>query len=184
MQEIKKWKIIDRKIYKHSPFRKIEDITFEMPSGEERVFSLKKEGRVVAVLAIDEEKNVILTKQYRPGPDKILDELPGGGVHENESPLAAMKRELLEETGYESEQWIELGKPLECAYSTIDRTAFLAINCKKTSELLLDETEYIEVVLKSLEEFLLQLKKGQCTDPEVGWMGLMELGLLKLADSI
>lgn len=176
---IKEWKVKDRKIYKHSPYRSIEDVTFEMPSGEERVFSLKKEGSVVAVLAIDENNKVILAKQYRPGPDMILDELPGGGVHKDENPLDAMKRELKEETGYESDHWIELGSPLECAYSTIKRCAFLATSCKKTSDLQLDETEYIEVVLKSLDDFLVQLKQGQCTDPEVGWMGLLKLGFLK-----
>jgi ADP-ribose pyrophosphatase len=176
---IEKWKIIDRKVYQHSPYRAIEDVTFEMPTGEERVFSLKREGHVVAVLAIDKNNDVILTRQYRPGPDIILDELPGGGVNENESSLDAMKRELREETGYESENWIEIGSPLECAYSTISRHAFLAINCVKTSDLSLDEAEYIQVVLKSLDEFLKQLKLGHCTDPEVGWMGLLELGYLK-----
>lgn len=176
---IEKWKVKNRSLYRHTPYRAIEDVTYVMPSGKECVFSLKKEGTVVAVLALDKNNNVILTKQFRPGPDAILDELPGGGVHEDETPLEAMKRELLEETGYESDQWVELGTPLECAYSTIRRYAFLATECEKTSELNLDETEYIEVVLKSVDDFFEQLKQGQCTDPEVGWMGLFEFGYLK-----
>jgi len=175
---MKKWKILKREIYRHSPFRAIEDVTFRLPDGEEKVFALKKEGSVVAILALDTSNRIILTKQYRPGPDAIIDELPGGGINKEESALDAAKRELKEETGYESESWIKLGTPLECAYSTIERHAYLAKDCMQTSEQKLDDTEFIEVVNKPLEEFLDQLKSGECTDPEVGWMGLFELGVL------
>lgn len=174
----KKWKIIKKDTYRHSPFRSIEDVLFELPNGDQRVFSLKKEGEVVAILAIDDNGEVILAKQYRPGPDEILDELPGGGIESGETPLIAAKRELKEETGYESDDWTLLGIPKECAYSTITRYAYLAKNCSHTSELDLDETEYVEVVKKSIPSFLEQLKKGDCTDPEVGWMGLFEYGFL------
>lgn len=175
---IEKWKVVKRDVYKHSAFRAIEDVTYQMPGGEERVFSLKKEGSVVAILALDSHQNVILTRQYRPGPDAILNELPGGGIHKNESPLEAARREFLEETGYQSENWIELGRPLECAYSTITRYAFLAQDCKRTSDPNPDETEFIEVVKKSIPQFLDQLQQGQCTDLEVGWMGLYHLGFI------
>lgn len=176
---ITKWKEIKRSVYKHSPFRSIEDVTFELPNGDERVFSLKKEGSVVAIMAMDINEQVILAKQFRPGPNEILDELPGGGIDKNENSLDAAKRELREETGYESDEWIVLGTPKECAYSTITRYAYLVKNCKQTSELDLDETEYIEVVKKPLIEFLDQLIAGDCTDPEVGWMGLYKLGFIK-----
>lgn len=176
---IEKWKVISKKIYKHSPYRSIEDVTFQLPNGEEKVFALKKEGIVNGVLAIDKNNHVILTKQYRPGPDMILDELPGGVQIENESNLEAAKRELKEETGYESKHWVYLGAPIDCAYSTIVRHGFLATNCYKTSEQELDETEFIEIVFKPLDEFFEQLKQGLCTDTEIAWMGLYQLGYLK-----
>ncbi len=122
---------------------------------------------------------MILARQYRPGPDRILDELPGGGVEPGEAPEEAAARELLEETGYVAGRLVPLGRPLECAYSTIERHAFLAVDCVREGAQALDETEFIDVVEKPIEDFVEQLREGACTDPEVGWMGLYELGCLR-----
>ena len=178
---IKRWNAINRSIYVHSPWRRIEDVTFELPDGSVRTFALKKEGRVVSVLALTPERRVVLCRQYRPGPDAVLDELPAGGLEKGETPEAAARRELLEETGYTPGRIVSLGQPLECAYSTVERHAFLALDCVRTSEQDLDETEDIEVIEKPLEEFVHQLRRGACTDPEVGWMGLFQLGVLALS---
>ncbi|MBT3981515.1 MAG: NUDIX hydrolase [Bacteriovoracaceae bacterium] len=175
---ISKWKVLSRKTYTHSPYRSIEDVEFELPTGERQIYSLKKEGSAVAVLAFDCNGEIILARQYRPGPDQILDEIPGGGIDGNESAPEAAKRELLEETGYFPGELIQLSNVLECAYSTIDRYAFIAKNCQKIGEPSPDEHEFIEVITKSKEEFIDQLVKGRISDPEVGWMGLYHLSLL------
>ncbi|KYF68032.1 NUDIX hydrolase [Sorangium cellulosum] len=174
-----RWKALERRVIQHSPWRRIEDVTFELPDGQVRTFSLKKEGRVVCILPISLENRVILARQYRPGPDRILDELPGGGVEPGETPEDAAARELLEETGYVAGRLLPLGRPLECAYSTIERHAFLAVECARRGAQSLDETEFIDVIEKPIEAFVAQLREGACTDPEVGWMGLHEMGYLK-----
>lgn len=172
------WKALSRQVYVHSPWRRIEDVTFELPDGKVRTFALKKEGRVVTVLALTKDHRVVLCRQYRPGPDAVLDELPAGGVERGETPEQSARRELLEETGYTPGRMVSLGIPLECAYSTVERHAFLAVDCVRTHDQDLDETEMIEVIEKPLDAFIEQLRHGRCTDPEVGWMGLFELRLL------
>ncbi|MGA2688335.1 MAG: NUDIX hydrolase [Candidatus Korobacteraceae bacterium] len=62
----------------------------------------------VVILAIDEsgsESRVLLERQYRYATRDYLLELPAGSLDPGEEPLAAGKRELLEETGYRARQW-------------------------------------------------------------------------------
>ncbi|MGA2371556.1 MAG: NUDIX domain-containing protein [Candidatus Korobacteraceae bacterium] len=62
----------------------------------------------VVILAIDEtghEPRVLLERQYRYAARDYLWELPAGSLDPSEKPLAAGKRELMEETGYRARQW-------------------------------------------------------------------------------
>ncbi len=78
----------------------------------------------------------------------------GGRQEENEEPLVTAKRELLEETGLESDDW-ELLKVYEyegkIEWSTY---LFVARNCKKIAEQKLDPGEKIEVKKANFDEFL------------------------------
>jgi ADP-ribose pyrophosphatase len=175
---IKSWSILSEKLVQMAPYRRVLVRRYLLPNGNEADITVKDEGKVITVFAITSHNRIVMCRQYRPGPDLILDELPAGRVDKDEEPLEAAKRELLEETGYESDEWSLLGKPLECAYSTIERFAFLAKNCCQTSNQNLDPFENIDVIQKSSDELILQLRAGMLTDPEVGWMGLWEIGAI------
>lgn len=73
---------------------------YQLPDGGHAGWDIFGEERSVAVLAITVDEQIVLARQYRPGPDMVLDELPGGNVEPNEDVAAAAARELLEETGY------------------------------------------------------------------------------------
>ena len=180
--DVQPWKVLKREVYKHSDYRYLEDVEFELPDGRVETYSLKKDGSCVSVLAITKEKKVVLARQYRPGPNLVLDELPAGGIEPGEDPKVAAERELLEETGYRCEKLTFLSKPVDCAYTTITRYAYLAEGCEKVAEQDLDENEFIEVIEKSIPDFVKQLEEGSNTDLEVAWHGLLKLGVLKIAE--
>ena len=57
------------------------------------------------MMAVDENDQVLLVRQYRLPADSLMWELPAGKMDEGETPLESAKRELREETGYSAESW-------------------------------------------------------------------------------
>lgn len=175
--EIKKWEELSREIAFQKYSRKIEKAIFRLPDGKESDFYIKKEGPAVGILALTKSNEVILVKQFRPGPNEILDELPGGYIDKDETPEQAAERELLEETGYKGKAQL-VTDAFDCAYSTMKRYCVVVTDCEKIAEQKLEQTEFAEVVMSSLEDFKTMLRSGKNTDIEVGFLGLDYLKLL------
>lgn len=174
---IANWKEISRELIFQKFSRKIEKVVFKMPDGRESDFFIKKEGPAASVFALTKDKKVILVKQYRPGPEEVLLELPGGYVEKDEKPEITMARELKEETGYKGKVKF-ITTCLDDAYSTMNRYCFVATDCQKVGEAELEKDEFAELVLLDLKEFRKLLKSGKMTDVEVGYLALDYLNLL------
>jgi len=155
-------------------FRKVERRRYRMPDGTEQDFDIKLEGRVCCCLPVTDDGHVILVRQYRPGPGKILLELPGGGLGKDEDSMEGMRRELLEETGYIGD--LEPTSVLyRSAYSTSVKHNFLALHCRKVADPVPDVGEFVEVVLIPLSDLHTHLLSGELTDTDTGWVGLEKL---------
>ncbi|MFA6493146.1 MAG: NUDIX hydrolase [Patescibacteria group bacterium] len=175
--EIKPWKKLKEEKY-NAGYRKIIKKTFELPTGKTADFDIVDGGDVVCVLALTKEKKIILAKQFRQGQEKVLLELPGGGLLEKENPEEAMTRELLEETGYKGNLNF-IGTSFSDAYMKRVRSHFVATDCVKIQEPKYEETEFTEGVELTLEDFMKHLHKGELTDGETAYRGLEYLGLLR-----
>ncbi len=171
------WTELGRATLLDAYMRKVDEVHYQMPTGERATFNIAVEGPVVGVLALTPDNQVILTKQFRPGPAETLWELPGGFIDKGENPAQTASRELLEETGYQGELRA-VGKTFADAYSTKVRHYFVATNCRRVGEQQLDGREFIEVTLVPLEKFREILRSGQMSDVAGGYMALDALGLL------
>jgi ADP-ribose pyrophosphatase len=157
--------------------RRIVRKRFALPDAAEVDYDVKVEPNTAAVVALTPERQVVLVREYRPGPEELVLELPGGAVDPDEAPLMAARRELLEETGYEGAVR-EVGQILDCAYSTRVRFAFLATDCRRVAEARPQAGEHLEVVLVSLADFVGHVRSGRLTDAAVAYRALDELNAL------
>jgi ADP-ribose pyrophosphatase len=102
----------------------------------------------VNVVAITEDQQCVLIRQYRFGSETVTLEIPGGVIDPGETPFAAAQRELLEETGYEAARWTALGSIApNPAFQRNRLHSFLAEGCREVAGLQQDEGEDIEVEL-------------------------------------
>lgn len=79
------------------------------PDGEPGTYATVTAPCGVLVLPLDDEGSVYLTRQFRYAIGRESVEVVAGGIEEQESPLAAARREALEELGIEAAEWSELG---------------------------------------------------------------------------
>lgn len=115
----------------------------------------------VNVLAVTRDKEFILIDQFRHGTGEITTEIPSGLIDKGEQPIEAAKRELLEETGFSSAEWIELGfsRP-NPALQDNSIYHFLALNCDKKGETSFDEHESIVTRTVPLAELRRLIEAG------------------------
>ena len=155
---------------------------FKLPNGEifEPYYSYSRRDYVV-IVATDEDGNYICVKQYRQGIRKVTTEFCAGGIERNdgreygecrertketdkisEIPLEAAKRELKEETGYESDEWKHLlSIPSNATISDNYAHIFMAKNCRRVTGQDLDDTEFLNVETIGRKELDEMIKKGE-----------------------
>ena len=177
---MKKWKKLSERIA-YSGWRKIIVRKFLMPNGKEAEFDIIGNGDFVTVAAFTENREAILVNQFRVGAERNIISFPEGGIDENETLEDASARELLEETGYKTEEIIFL-KTFHQAYATQKQHILLAKNCKKVAEQNLDDYEFIEVIQMPLEEFRIFIKNKNDErmngNVAAAYLALEELGWL------
>ena len=145
------WKKISEKIA-FKGWRGILQKTFELPDGKTATFDIIASNDFVTIVAFTKNKEAILVKQYRPGPEISLISFPEGMIEKGEDPKLAAARELLEETGYKANQYIFL-KNFRASYSIELQVCILALDCEKVATQKLDTTEFIDVFLLPIEKF-------------------------------
>jgi len=116
----------------------------------------------INVIPLTADHQVVMIRQYRHGSREITLEIPGGLLDPGDTPEKAAVRELSEETGYQAEEYTEIGvsNPNPAIFNNRCYT-YVARNVKKVSDLRLDQAEDIEVVLVPLSEIPGLIRNGK-----------------------
>ena len=136
----------------------------------------------VAIIAITNDNEIILERQYRYPVKETLVELPMGKLEPNEEILDAAKRELQEETGYLSNNWVKIGETIPCnGYSSEIITYFLATDIV-SGEQKLDDGEFLEVFKVSIKSAIKMVLNGEIRDSKTVTGLVLYLGYLKKSE--
>jgi len=158
-----KWKTLSSKyISRHQYFTARVD-QCEMPDGKivDEYFVVELPESACA-LALTDNNEAVMTRQYRYPLDETILELPGGFIDKGEDAVTGMARELKEETGYEFEKVEYLGKVAANPGVLNNYThLFLATGGKKVTTQSLDHNEEIEVVMLPVTEVRKMLQDNE-----------------------
>ena len=159
------WKrISSEKIADCRVFKVREDFSERESDGARHSFFVIENPDWVNIIALTPDDEAILIEQFRYGTEEIILEIPGGMVDENESAAAAARRELLEETGFSSNEFVFLGKSHpNPAIQNNEIHHYLALNCEKTEETNFDEHESVVTKLVPLAEIKNLILDGKIT---------------------
>lgn len=115
------------------------------------------------VVAFDPDFRVLIVRQYRHGAQRVCAEIPCGVIDESDnSPLEAIKREMMEETGCRAARFESLGS----AYANPARQtnlvhAFAAFDVQQVADQSLDEVEEIEYEFVDIQTLMGMIDSGE-----------------------
>lgn len=124
---------------------------FKTQSGSKKFWEMVKRKvfrRIIGVVAITPKNEIILVKIYRiPIKKYVIEPIMGLTDRKGESEKTAVRRELLEETGYAAKKIIKLGVgPHNSGLSGSEVALYVALNAKKIKKPMLEDSEDISTI--------------------------------------
>ncbi len=152
--------------------------TVRLPDGQTTVREYIVHHGAAAIIPLLDRDTVLMEYQFRYPNRRHYYEIPAGKLDPGESPLAAARRELLEETGYRAQRWHRLaGLDLCIAYSTERIEFFLAEGLEYDAHRR-DDEEFLETVPVPLEQAYRWIAEGIINDAKTvaGLLWLKAMG--------
>ena len=175
------WKTTAREIaFHHSKWLTVENHTIQLPDGStlaEWPWIITPD--FINVIAVTEEARFLLFRQTKYAVEGVVLAPVGGYLEPKEDPLAAARRELLEETGYEASDWSPLGTyAVDGNHGVSTAHFFLARNARKVKEPDSDDLEEQKLVQLTREEMLREVYGRNFK--VMSWVAAVALALLEL----
>ncbi len=160
------WRLVDQQVVVTDPWLEVYENQYELPDGSrlDKYHALRERDGVV-IVALTPQQDMLLVRQYRPGIEALVYELPAGFVEDGETDLLERaKKELAEETGYAAAEWQGIG-PLHDAPHRIKKTThcFLALNVRPVTEQHQDATEFVRYERVPIARALQMIRADEIT---------------------
>jgi ADP-ribose pyrophosphatase YjhB (NUDIX family) len=175
------WQIIDEVEVYSNNWIAVQHYNVINPNGGKGIYGkVSFKNIATGIVPIDEDGNTWLVGQYRFPLNKYSWEIPEGGCPLNEDPLAAAKRELLEETGLVAKQWQQLFT-MDLSNSVTNEVAVIYIAQQLSiQQACPEETEQLQVKKISLSNVFKMVNNNEITDAiSVAALQKVELMMLK-----
>lgn len=179
------WKVCSSEYIHKGPWATLRTDHCEMPDGRQvKDYYVLEYPSWVNAVAITEEGKVLMVRQYRHAAGIVSLEIPGGVVDGDEAPLTAIRRELLEETGYQFDDIEEVAVLYANPATANNKTyCYLARGGKKVQEQELDATEDLvveEYTMTETKQLLAENKISQALHCSGLLYALAKLGEITL----
>lgn len=177
---MKTWKTLSKElVLDMAPFLKVESHTIQLPDGQvinDWAWLISPD--FVNIAVITEEGNYLCFQQTKYSVKGTVLAPVGGYLNDGEEPLAAAKRELLEETGYQASDWENLGQfAVDGNRGNGVAHFFLARGAHPVSEPDADDLE--EQLLLKLSRAEVEAAVAKGAFKVVPWQAVMALALLR-----
>jgi ADP-ribose pyrophosphatase len=177
------WKLLSSHYLHKGPWATLRSDRCEMPGGHiVKDYYVLEYNNWVNAVAITDDNKILMVSQYRHAAGIVSLEIPGGVIDDGELPEQALRRELLEETGYQFDDFELLctvyGNPSTANNQTY---CYLAKGGKKVQDQHLDEQEELIVhtfTIDEVKQFLLENKIAQALHCTGLFYALLKLGEL------
>lgn len=148
------WQVLDSKLLVSERWLQLREDRVRLSNGHEiERFHVIHGPDWTSVLCVTDDAEVVLVRQYRHGIGRASLELPAGVIEPQETPEEAARRELAEETGYESDDWVRIQTvSTEPARHTTQAHFFCARGARRTREPAPEESEVLEIVRVPLSD--------------------------------
>ncbi|GAB3922442.1 hypothetical protein GCM10029976_010920 [Kribbella albertanoniae] len=178
------WELLGEKVA-YQRFLTVKVRQYRMPNGHEVDWDVtgpeSADGiaRGVTVLPLTPDGRIVTVRMFRPGPDSVVTNLPGGLIEPGEEPAAGGARELEEETGYICDTIEIVGWLWAGTSSMFRKYVAIAHGCRPDGKQQLDDAEDCVPVELTLAEFRSQLRTpGAMTGTDAAYLALDHAHLL------
>lgn len=166
--------------------KRVLERDYDLPDGTTDKFYVFGGTTLVIVFPLTRKEKVVAVEQFRYGVNEFVLEIPGGNIKGTESPEETARNELLEETGYLSDEIHLLGRKIYLDPASFDASFFpaLALDCRRVKKPHREKTEVMKTVLVPLDKWIEMIFFGEIRDAKTLAVSLLALEFLNKIKAI